>query len=80
MEENAEQIGEKKKWISKKETFEQLKKSIESQLFQDSFPRFIRTKKFQEILRRNLGNSKICQLNQTYYYPYTSRLSFLTFR
>jgi uncharacterized membrane protein len=72
MEENTEQIQEKTKWIAKKEVFDELKKSIESQLFQDSFPRFIRTKKFQDILRRNLGNPKICQLNQTYYYPYTS--------
>eukprot|EP01080_Neovahlkampfia_damariscottae_P012411 gene12411-6078_t len=47
------------------------KKQIEFKIYQDIFPRFIRTKKCFEILKKNINCTKICNLIQNYYYPYT---------
>jgi hypothetical protein len=69
---NSEQIENKEKWILKEEKtiFSSIRVSIESQLYHDVFPRFIRTTNCIKVLEKHHRDSKVLELKQIYDFPY----------
>eukprot|EP01080_Neovahlkampfia_damariscottae_P008164 gene8164-12624_t len=68
-----DQLKIKDIWILKNYQiiFNIIEHPVYNELFMDSFPRFMRTDKFKDVMMKHVNNPEIMELKQIYDYPFT---------